>query len=86
MVLTPIEQRRLWAAVTLEVAVFCLTFGLLYGAHRGWPWMAMTIVAIGAVAAVLAVPAYRRMRRDNAATGSEPVVTRSSTYGLATGS
>ena len=79
MMLTPIEQGRLWAVVTLQVAVVCLTFGLLYGAHRGWTWMAMTIVAIGAVAAVLAVPAYRRMQRDNAAAGSDSVVTRSST-------
>jgi hypothetical protein len=73
MMLTPIIQRRLWAIGTLEVAVICLTFGLLYGTHRGWPWMAMAIVAVGAVAAVLAVPAYLRMRRDNAASGSEPL-------------
>src|SRR6476620_8801455 len=73
MMLTPIIQRRLWAIGTLEVAVICLTFGLLYGTHRGWPWMAMAIVAAGAVAAVLAVPAYRRTRRDNDATESEPL-------------
>ncbi len=79
MMLTPIERRRLWAVVPVYVAVSCLTFGLLYGVHRGWPWMAVTIVAVGAVAAGLAVPACRRVLRDNAATGSEPVVTRSST-------